>query len=108
MVFFVTPKVENTIKGETHALAAKVEKKEVKQSPKPPFTTVDLQAAAAVRLKFTPEHTMKLAQGLFDQGITTYHRTDSVRMDEAFVTEIREFLGKALGVSYLPAKPNQL
>ena len=51
---------------------------------------------------------MKLAQGLFDQGITTYHRTDSVRMDEAFVTEIREFLGKALGVSYLPAKPNQL
>lgn len=97
----------DSIRGETHALAAKVERKEVKQSPKPPFTTVDLQAAAAVRLKFTPEHTMKLAQGLFDQGITTYHRTDSVRMDEAFISEIREFLGKALGVQYLPAKPNQ-
>lgn len=95
------------IRAESHAVAEKVEKKEVKQSPKPPFTTVDLQAAAAARLKFTPEHTMKLAQALFDHGIITYHRTDSVRMDEAFVTEIREFLGNALGSSYLPAKPNQ-
>jgi DNA topoisomerase-1 len=100
-------KVIAAIRGETHALAVKVERKEVKQSPKPPFTTVDLQAAAAVRLKFSPEQTMKLAQGLFDHGITTYHRTDSVRMDEAFVKEIREFLTKALGGNYLPKKPNQ-
>ena len=95
------------IRAESHALAEKVEKKETKQSPKPPFTTVDLQAAAAARLKFTPEQTMKLAQALFDQGLITYHRTDSVRMDEAFITEIREFLGKALGPQYLPPKPNQ-
>jgi DNA topoisomerase-1 len=94
------------IKAETDALAEKVERKEVKQSSKPPFTTVDLQAAAAARLKFTPEQTMKLAQALFDHGITTYHRTDSVRMDDAFITEIREFLGNTLGKSYLPAKPN--
>jgi len=100
-------KVIAAIRGENHALAVKVDKKEVKQSPKPPFTTVDLQAAAAVRLKFTPEQTMKLAQGLFDHGVTTYHRTDSVRMDSAFISEIREFLGKALGTDYLPKKPNQ-
>jgi DNA topoisomerase-1 len=95
------------IKAETHALAEKVEKKEVRQSAKPPFTTVDLQAAAAARLKFTPEQTMKLAQALFDHGLTTYHRTDSVRMDDAFITEIREFLAKTLGSSYLPKQPNQ-
>ncbi len=95
------------IRAESHAVAEKVEKKEVKQSPKPPFTTVDLQAAAAARLKFTPEHTMKLAQALFDHGIITYHRTDSVRMDDAFVTEIREFLTNALGSSYLPPTPHQ-
>ena len=95
----------DAIRGETHALAVKVDRKKTRQSPKPPFTTVDLQAAAASRLKFTPEHTMKLAQALFDHGITTYHRTDSVRMDEAFIAEIREFLGKALGDRYLPAKP---
>ena len=96
----------DAIRSESHALAEKVEKKEVKQSPKPPFTTVDLQAAAAARLKFTPEQSMKLAQALFDHGVITYHRTDSVRMDEAFVVEIREFLGKSLGNSYLPGKPN--
>lgn len=96
----------DAIKAETHALTEKVERKEVKQLPKPPFTTVDLQAAAAVRLKFTPEQTMKLAQALFDHGLITYHRTDSVRMDEAFITEIRDFLGKSLGNNYLPGKPN--
>jgi len=95
------------IGAETHALAEKVEKKEARQSPKAPFTTVDLQAAAAARLKFTPEQTMKLAQALFDHGIITYHRTDSVRMDPPFVAEIREFLGKSLGASYLPDQPNQ-
>ncbi len=97
----------SVIKAETLALAEKVVRKEVKQSPKPPFTTVDLQAAAAVRLKYTPEQTMKLAQALFDHGIITYHRTDSVRMDDAFIAEIREFLGKTLGADYLPPKPHQ-
>jgi len=97
----------DVIRAETHALAIKVEKKEVKQSPKPPFTTVDLQAAAAVRLKYAPEQTMKLAQALFDHGIITYHRTDSVRMDEAFIAEIREFLEKTIGAEYLPLKPYQ-
>lgn len=95
------------IRGESHALAVKVDKKESRQSPKPPFTTVDLQAAAAVRLKMTPEQTMKLAQGLFDHGLITYHRTDSVRMDPAFIAEIREFLGTTLGAEYLPATANQ-
>lgn len=97
----------DVIRAETHALAIKVEKKEVKQSPKPPFTTVDLQAAAAVRLKYAPEQTMKLAQALFDHGVITYHRTDSVRMDDAFIAEIRDFLEKTMGAEYLPSKPNQ-
>jgi len=97
----------DAISAETHALAEKVEKKEVKQNPKPPFTTVDLQAAAAARLKYTPEQTMKLAQALFDHGLITYHRTDSVRMDEAFIAEIREFLTKTLGSIYLPPQPHK-
>ena len=95
------------VRAERFARAEKVDKREARQSPKPPFTTVDLQAAAAVRLKFTPEQTMKLAQGLFDHGIITYHRTDSVRMDEGFITEIREFLANALGAEYLPPSAHQ-
>ena len=100
-------RIVDAIKAQSHALAEKVDKREARQSPKPPFTTVDLQAAAAARLKFTPEQTMKLAQGLFDHGVITYHRTDSVRMDEAFIAEIREFLEKTLGSDYLPPKPHQ-
>ena len=88
------------------ALAVKVEKKETRQSPKPPFTTVDLQAAAAARLKIPPEQTMRLAQALFDHGVITYHRTDSVRMADEFVVEIRSFLTGTLGGAYLPAKPH--
>jgi len=95
------------IVSQSHALAEKVERKEARQSPRPPFTTVDLQAAAAARLKFSPEQTMKLAQALFDQGLITYHRTDSVRMADEFIAEIRAFLSGALGPSYLPPKPNQ-
>ena len=95
------------IRKETHAVVEKVDQKETRQLPKPPFTTVDLQAAAAVRLKFTPEQTMKLAQALFDHGLTTYHRTDSVRMDEAFVAQIREFTEGLFGETYVPAKANE-
>jgi len=49
---------------------------------------------------------MKLAQALFDHGLTTYHRTDSVRMEEAFIGKIREHAGTAYGAEYVPAKPN--
>jgi DNA topoisomerase-1 len=68
---------------------------------------VDLQAAAAARLKLPPEQTMKLAQALFDHGLITYHRTDSVRMADDFIEEIRSFLANALGPNYLPSKPHQ-
>ncbi|MCM0082395.1 type I DNA topoisomerase [Geomonas sp. Red32] len=95
------------IQGAKEALAEKVEKKETRQSPKPPFTTVDLQAAAAARLKLSPEQTMKLAQALFDHGLITYHRTDSVRMADEFVAEIRTFLSASLGERYVPPKPHQ-
>ncbi len=98
--------IVEAVRSQTHAAAEKVERKETKQSPKPPFTTVDLQAAAASRLKLAPEQTMKLAQALFDHGLTTYHRTDSVRMEEAFIGKIREHAGTAYGAEYVPAKPN--
>ncbi len=102
----VAEAVVEAIRAQSHAVAEKVEQKETRQMPKPPFTTVDLQAAAAAQLKFTPEQTMKLAQALFDHGLTTYHRTDSVRMDEVFVGKIREFAGVAFGAAYVPPKPN--
>jgi DNA topoisomerase I len=49
-----------------------------KRMPKPPFTTSTLQQAASVEFRFKPDFTMQLAQRLFEAGLITYHRTDSV------------------------------
>ncbi|GFO67124.1 hypothetical protein GMLC_07030 [Geomonas limicola] len=99
--------IVEAIQGERFALTEKVQRRETRQSPKPPFTTVDLQAAAAARLKLAPEQTMRLAQALFEQGLITYHRTDSVRMADEFIAELRAFLTGTLGAHYLPDKPNR-
>lgn len=94
------------VKGHTFALAEKVTTKVVKQNPKAPFTTVDLQATASSQLKISPEASMKIAQDLFEAGLITYHRTDSVKISDEFVAEIRGHVTKTLGPSYLPATPN--
>jgi len=94
------------VKGEPFALAEKVTMKTVKQNPKAPFTTVDLQATASSQLKIAPEKAMKIAQDLFEAGLITYHRTDSVRIADEFIAEIRDHVTKTLGPTYLPAKPN--
>ncbi len=88
------------------ALAEKVETRETRQNPKAPFTTVDLQATANSQMKIAPERSMKLAQDLFEAGLISYHRTDSVRIADEFITAIRSHVSSRLGTAYLPAKPN--
>ena len=90
-----------------HAICIKAEKKETQSKPKPPFTTVDLQAAAGTQLKINPERTMQLAQQLFEAGLITYHRTDSVRISPEFITEIRNLITQEYGQKYLPSSPHQ-
>ncbi|KAB0668354.1 type I DNA topoisomerase [Oryzomonas sagensis] len=84
----------------------KVETKETRQNPKAPFTTVDMQAAASSQLKISPEIAMRLAQQLFEAGLISYHRTDSVRIADEFIADIRNHVGRSLGPSYLPKAPN--
>jgi DNA topoisomerase-1 len=62
-----------------------------KQSPPSPFSTSLLLQAASVSLKLDPEVTAKLAQKLFEQGVITYIRTDSVNFNDEAVMEIRGF-----------------
>ncbi len=70
--------------------------------PKPPFTTSKLQQAAANRLGFTSRKTMQIAQQLYEGvnigstrvGLITYMRTDSVRISQTALAEIREWIGK--------------
>ena len=67
------------------------ETKPAAQSPKPAFTTSTLLQAGSVTLGFTPEETASLAQKLFEQGLITYHRTDSQNFSTEAIAEIRSF-----------------
>ncbi len=70
--------------------------------PKPPFTTSQLQQSAANRLGFTSKKTMQIAQQLYEGvnigssrvGLITYMRTDSVRISETALTEVRDWIGE--------------
>ena len=95
------------IKKVSYATVVNVEKKQVKQSPKPPFITSTLQQTANSVLKFAPEKTMMLAQDLFENGLITYHRTDSVRISDEAIKQIRGFIKEKLGSNYLPQKPRK-
>ncbi len=97
-------KIYEEIKEETEATVVEIQKKQVKQSPKPPFTTSVLQQTANAQLRFSPEKTMLLAQDLFENGLITYHRTDSVRISDEAVKKIRMFIKEYFGEEYLPPK----
>ncbi|PIY79115.1 MAG: type I DNA topoisomerase [Candidatus Pacebacteria bacterium CG_4_10_14_0_8_um_filter_43_12] len=82
-----------------------VEKKERKRSSLPPFTTSTLQQAAANRLGYSSKQTMRLAQQLYEEGLITYHRTDSVGLSSQAIEMVRKYIGKTYGDGYLPASP---
>jgi DNA topoisomerase-1 len=84
---------------------AKVEKKEKKQSPKPPYTTSTLQQAAANAFGWTAKRTMTIAQQLYERGLITYHRTDSLNLANEAVAAARSMIETKYGPAYLPASP---
>ncbi|MCX6725772.1 MAG: type I DNA topoisomerase [Candidatus Shapirobacteria bacterium] len=83
----------------------KVEKKEIAQKPIPPFTTSTLQQRAVSRLGFSSKRTMRIAQFLYEKGLITYHRTDSLNLAEEAVSQIRQFIKKNYGADFLAEKP---
>lgn len=80
----------------------KITKKEVKRYPSPPFTTSTLQQTAANRLGMTAKKTMTLSQQLYERGLITYMRTDSVNLSSQALSSARSFIDKTFGKTYLP------
>ncbi|KKQ62872.1 MAG: topoisomerase protein, partial [Candidatus Shapirobacteria bacterium GW2011_GWF1_38_23] len=71
----------------------------------PAYTTSKLQQAGARRFGWSGKQTMTLAQRLYEQGLITYHRTDSVNLSDKAVGDFRKFIEKEYGANYLAVKP---
>lgn len=84
-----------------------VDKKETKRSPQAAYTTSTLQQDAGRKLYFSAKKTMQLAQKLYEEGIITYHRTDSVNLSEKFIGEARGFIESVYGPQYVPDTPRK-
>ena len=92
---------------------AKVERKQARRHPPPPFLTSTLQQEAARKLYFGAKRTMQVAQRLYEGmpidgetvGLITYMRTDGVTMAAEAVSACRDFIGRELGRPYLPEAP---
>jgi DNA topoisomerase-1 len=106
-----------TIGEEGTALAAKkaveegrfsvvsVETKPLTRNPPPPFTTSTLQQEAARKLGFSASQTMRVAQGLYEDGSITYMRTDGVQMAPEAISAARRAVADRYDAGYVPDKP---
>ncbi|KKU21941.1 MAG: topoisomerase protein, partial [Candidatus Nomurabacteria bacterium GW2011_GWA1_46_11] len=75
------------------------------RTPPPPFTTSLLQQNAANRFGWTAKKTMQLAQSLYEQGLITYHRTDSTNLSEQAIKMVRDYILATYSQDYLPETP---
>ncbi len=84
-----------------------VETKPATRNPPAPFTTSTLQQEAARKLGFSADHTMRIAQQLYEDGAITYMRTDGVQMDGSAISAARAAIADRYDGSYVPDKPRQ-
>src|SRR5579884_4196257 len=84
-----------------------VETKPFSKNPPPPFTTSTLQQEAARKLGFSASHTMRVAQGLYEDGLITYMRTDGVDMAPEAVSAARRAIANRYDAGFVPDRPRQ-
>jgi len=90
-----------------HFTVQSVETKPATRNPPPPFTTSTLQQEAARKLGFSADHTMRIAQSLYEDGAITYMRTDGVQMDGSAISAARLAIANRYDAHYVPDKPRQ-
>jgi len=82
-----------------------VKKREAVKVPNAPFTTSTMTQAAANGFGWSAKKTMRFAQNLYEEGLITYHRTDSVNIAAVAIEKSRDFIKKEYGDKYLPESP---
>jgi DNA topoisomerase-1 len=98
-------------------VVTKITRREQKRKAPAPYSTSKLQQDATSYLRFTTKRTMQIAQGLYEGvdlgsdggpvGLITYMRTDSLRVSEDAITEVREKITSLYGADHLPETPNR-
>src|SRR5712691_7634527 len=107
--------IVSTVEGADYTVRS-VTTKEKRRHPVPPFITSTLQQEAARKLRFSVKRTMMLAQKLYEGvelgkdegavGLISYMRTDSTRVSNDALDEVRAMIGERYGADYRPEKPN--
>ncbi|WP_309338175.1 type I DNA topoisomerase [Actinomyces oris] len=82
-----------------------LEDKPYKRRPAAPFTTSTLQQEASRKLRMNPRETMRVAQGLYENGFITYMRTDSTVLSGQAVAAARSQVAELYGAEYVPERP---
>lgn len=98
-------KITDDLEKATYSVSDVV-KKEVSKHPYPPFTTSTMTQAAARVMGWSSKKTMSVAQSLYEEGLITYHRTDSTNLSIQAINQVRNFIEKSYGKNYLPENPN--
>jgi len=107
-------KIKNFVEGADWTVKS-VEKKERRRNATAPFTTSKLQQDSSRKLRFSVKRTMMIAQRLYEGvelgdeglvGLITYMRTDSTRVSNDALAEVREYIPQQYGAPYLPESPN--
>jgi DNA topoisomerase-1 len=111
----IAAKVRADLERATYRVA-KVTRREQKRNPPAPYTTSKLQQDGTNYLHFGTKRTMQIAQALYEGidlkrdggpvGLITYMRTDSTRVSNDAIAEVREAIGKRYGKEFVPEKPN--
>ena len=96
----------NSLSGLRDFTVAGIDKKETKSAAPAPFTTSTLQQAASVSLRYNPKQTMQLAQKLFEEGLISYHRTDSCNLSGDAIEAIHAWLNSHCLGAEVPDTPN--
>ena len=91
---------------EIPAKVVAIDKKKTSRRAAAPFTTSTLQQEASRKLYFSSKRTMSTAQKLYEQGLITYMRTDATNLSADAVNEIRDYITKTYGDSFVPKTPN--
>ncbi len=100
---------------ESEFIVDEITERERKKNPPPPYITSKLQQDGLNRLGFSAKKTMRIAQELYEGidieregpvGLITYMRTDSVRIADVALNQVRNFISENFGSQYLPEKPN--